>query len=520
MYLTRILILFTLIGIVSCSKTSQNSAQNLSETVTFSADSTLVDGEVLARGYCSSCHLFPEPSSLDSVSWKYGVLPKMAEFLGTQGEQNNPFASFSPSEIDALIRGRVFPDRALMTARQWKEIVKYYVNNAGPKILHNTEPKVGTKLSGFSAEILPFHRNKQSFVSMTKYDPHTGSFFIGEVGGGLFQLDQTGNVKDSLFFESTPSDYVWNSKNQAQVLTMGIMKPSDLRVGKVHRAGKSDTATIVKNLGRPVEITYSDLSGDGEDDLIVCQYGYFTGKFSWFDMKNGKPMREHVLIELPGARNVKVTDLNHDNRPDILVLMAQGNEGIFYFENKGRGKFEQKILLRFPPVYGSSYFELVDFNKDGFPDILYANGDNADYSYTIKKYHGVRLFLNNGKNDFKEAWFYPMPGAFKAMTADLDQDGDYDIAVTSFFPDFEVNPHRSFVLLENKGDLKFEASTCKEANLGRWLTMDIGDIDKDGDSDILLGSFTYSPTPVPEKLKALWAKERVNMLILRNKLKK
>ena len=29
---------------------------------------------------------------------------------------------------------------------------------------------------------------------------------------------------------------------------------------------------------------------------------------------------------------------------------------------------------------GSSYFELDDFNGDGFKDILYTCGDNADYT--------------------------------------------------------------------------------------------------------------------------------------------
>ena len=37
-------------------------------------------------------------------------------------------------------------------------------------------------------------------------------------------------------------------------------------------------------------------------------------------------------------------------------------------------------LLRFQPVYGSSYFEFADFNKDGHKDILYTCGDNADFS--------------------------------------------------------------------------------------------------------------------------------------------
>ncbi|MCB0564242.1 MAG: VCBS repeat-containing protein [Phaeodactylibacter sp.] len=56
-----------------------------------------------------------------------------------------------------------------------------------------------------------------------------------------------------------------------------------------------------------------------------------------------------------------------------------------------------------------------DLNQDGREDILYVNGDNADYSIVDKPYHGVRLFLNNGNNEFSEKYFHPMPGAFREI---------------------------------------------------------------------------------------------------------
>ena len=68
-----------------------------------------------------------------------------------------------------------------------------------------------------------------------------------------------------------------------------------------------------------------------------------------------------------GAIKVYVDDYNHDGLPDIWALFAQGEEGIFLFTNKGNGNFEQRQVLRFPPVYGSSSFEIIDLNNDGFP---------------------------------------------------------------------------------------------------------------------------------------------------------
>jgi tetratricopeptide (TPR) repeat protein len=48
-----------------------------------------------------------------------------------------------------------------------------------------------------------------------------------------------------------------------------------------------------------------------------------------------------------------------------------------------------------------------DFNNDGYKDILYTCGDNADYSSNVlKSYHGVYIFLNDGHNNFSQKYFF------------------------------------------------------------------------------------------------------------------
>jgi hypothetical protein len=201
----------------------------------------------------------------------------------------------------------------------------------------------------------------------------------------------------------------------------------------------------------------------------------------------------HVIRPVPGAIKAYALDYNRDGLPDLFVLFAQGEEGIFLYTNRGNGRFDQKEILRFPPSYGSSYFEMDDFNHDGYPDIVYTCGDNADFSLVLKPYHGVYIFLNDGKWNFNQRYFFPVNGCYKAMARDFDGDGDLDLAVISFFADYQNQPEEGFVYLENTGDFKFIPHSMKETQQGRWLTMDVGDLDGDGKPDILLGNFSVAP---------------------------
>jgi hypothetical protein len=255
---------------------------------------------------------------------------------------------------------------------------------------------------------------------------------------------------------------------------------------------------------------------DGKEDAIVCGFGNNTGKLAWYS--DSKVSGEHILSNMPGARKVEIGDFNKDGRPDIMVLMTQAWEGITIWYNQGKGKFKEKKILRFSPVFGASYFELEDFNKDGFPDILLTNGDNWDYSRISKNYHGVRIYLNDGKFNFKEKWFFPLYGTSKAMARDFDNDGDLDIAAISFYNTLE-DPSNGFVYFSNEGNFTFRPSSLSAGALGKWLTMEAGDFDHDGDIDIVLGSYFHNVEEMSRLITSVDASSFPQLLVLNNTTK-
>ena len=270
------------------------------------------------------------------------------------------------------------------------------------------------------------------------------------------------------------------------------------------------------SLQRPVFAEYGDVNGDTLEDIILCEFGNNTGRLSWFENKGNRIYDKHVLRAMPGAIRTQLIDLNKDGRQDIVAMLAQGDEGIFVYYNRGGGRFDEERLLQLPPSFGSNYFELADINKDGHPDILATNGDNGDYPPILKPYHGIRIYLNDGNNRFAEEVFLPMNGACKALARDFDGDGDLDIASISYFPDYAHRPEESFLYWENKGGLSFRPASFNGAASGRWLTMDAGDVDGDGDTDIILGNATFTLGNIPGWIMKGWKTNSPSVLLLKN----
>ena len=212
--------------------------------------------------------------------------------------------------------------------------------------------------------------------------------------------------------------------------------------------------------------------------------------------------------------------MNNDGKLDLITMTSQAKESVIIFYQTDDLAFIADKVLEFSPVYGSSWFELVDYNQDGFLDIITVNGDNADKSYVHKPYHGMRIHLNDGMNNYTETFFYPLNGATRLISHDFDGDGDIDFGLISTFPDYSKSPQLSFVYLENEDAEKyhFKTNVLENPNIGRWFLMDKGDIDKDGDMDILLSSFTYTFTPVPSNLSKQWSESNTDVLILENLL--
>ena len=460
-------------------------------------------GELVARKYCGSCHSFPNPNLLDKQTWLKHTLPAMGYRFGIYNERHRDSLIEKGAAGKLITHLNIFPVQQTITDDDWAQIIGYYQKEA-PEKLELPDTISFTTVSPFEV-IIPNFNIERPAVSAVSFDKVTRKLYVADCSRENFStvtlLDSSLKPVTSLGLPFPVSNLTARN-DTLYILMMGHFIPSDEPAGQLIKAIKNAKGEyegykmILRGLRRPVDADYADIDADNDDDIVICEFGNHTGSLSLF-LKEGKHYRKQLLMEAPGAIEAIIDDLNNDSKLDIIALMAQGDEGIDVYYNEGMGKFRRERKLQFPPVYGSVSMILRDFNGDNFKDIIYVNGDNADASRIIKLYHGIRVFLNDQNDHFTESFFYSFPGAYKAVVGDVDGDNDLDISAISFFPNFNSEPMKGFVHLENisKGDtLKFKPS-LPDMPPGRWLTFTDLDINEDSRMDLLLGSFTSLDIP-------------------------
>jgi hypothetical protein len=498
--LRYLIIIIFLCFIYSCDPYNRNQSHKQIPTDSIAA------GEVLAKRYCQGCHAFPQPSLLDVNSWETGVLPNMGPRLGIF---RHNFDEYPSMRRDIHLPPNFYPYEPLLKPSEWQNIINFYIATAPDSLPPQQRPEpIKNDLNIFSVSE-PVITKTSPTTCFIRIDTTHSPFTVLQADifrESVMRYDDHLKPVDSLHFSGPVVDIDFREGTMVAT-NIGNLNPNNAKLGKLQTISLDtqskmmlDTPSPINLLQRPVQSLKVDLNGDGKLDELVCEFGHLTGALSWYENLGNNKYLRHLLRPVPGAIKAYVRDYNHDGLPDLFVLFAQGEEGIFLFTNRGHGQFDQREILSFPPSYGSTYFEMDDFNHDGYPDIVYTCGDNADFSVVLKPYHGVYIFLNDGHWNFKQQYFFPINGCYKAVARDFDADGDLDLAVISFFADYQKQPEEGFVYLENKGDYNFMPHSLESTQGGRWLTMDVGDLNGDGKPDILLGNFSVAPSFIKPKL--------------------
>ncbi len=290
----------------------------------------------------------------------------------------------------------------------------------------------------------------------------------------------------------TVLDMDQDGDNDILVSVLGDILPNDQHVGGIilleNRDGQYHRRKLLDEVRRVTDVQGADFDSDGDIDLAVAVFGYSHGKVLWLENDGAGKFSEHELISAPGAIHVPLADYDGDGDIDIATVISQDDEEVWGFENLGDGNFRSHLLYStFNFDLGSAGLVQADLDGDGDVDLILPAGDNFENDYTYPQpYHGCYFLENQGDWNFACRQIAHFGGTYAADVGDLDGDGDLDVVLVSMFNEWHDPRHASLIWLENQGDGQFQPWQIDNTPT-HIATVGCGDLNRDGRDDIVAG---------------------------------
>lgn len=364
-----------------------------------------------------------------------------------------------------------------IVASNWSDEF-YWAQNLGNGVFAEKQ------LLGFGNDLEFYDINNDTFLDAIAVDDYNNDvYYYLNQGGTSFgnHISISTEIEDPYELEIADMD----NDGISDIVIASANEYNDDSIGWFKNFGNETFGTlnvITTNVKSPKALKIADIDNDGKQD-VICGDRNLTYKLSLYKNIDSYNFKEIVInTNLLSIFCVRVADLNNDGRKDVI----SGLQKIIWNENHGNNNFSAPRLLSTPdPVeLGFTYdIEIIDIDNDNDLDVISLITNQID----------IYENLGNGEFTLQSSILFsdPSESSQEIEIGDLDGDGLFDIAMTlqysginnkaGWFRNLGDNNFSSFIPLNFPGQYRYRPYDLK-----------IGDIDNDGDNDIVTSSPEYA----------------------------
>ncbi len=253
------------------------------------------------------------------------------------------------------------------------------------------------------------------------------------------------------------------------------------------------------NLFGATGLAIGDLDKDINFTNDIVGTGYSSSEIKWYEndgLKSPKFVIYYIEeVSMKGPHGIFVADIDKDGNNDIIVTgTISGDVGWWEApDDPVNGVWTLHLIDR--ELAGATELYVGDINGDGFDDVAVSAYDGSTVRmFTWYEHPGVNVTNDTEwtKYIIDTSLSYP----WGVCIADIDSDGDNDIAATDRYM-YDVLWYRNNDKTAGMGDGDGTSWTkfYIDNNLLYYpMGVDVGDIDDDGDPDVVVSCGSYSTT--------------------------
>lgn len=244
---------------------------------------------------------------------------------------------------------------------------------------------------------------------------------------------------------------------------------------QLHQTGRADfVAREVTNTARRVrDVNVADIDEDGDLDLYSASDGDNT--VAWYENVDGsgRAWVKHIVSQrVDYVRSTYAADLDGDGRLDLMSASARDNRVTIFRQRRPKQFTEETV---YSDARGAQFIHAADIDGNGSSDLIVS----SEHDHTIAWFAN---HLRSGGGFSRHVVSNTAHGVHAAIAADLDGDGDLDIAAA-------VEYDNRIAWYENLGGA---IPSWKEHQISPFAQVAHGvfvaDLDGDGDLDVLSAS--------------------------------